>query len=169
MTLEQVLEALAYDKHTGKFYRVRNSARRQIGDEAGYPTGDGYLRAKIGIRNFFLHRLAWLIEHGEWPNGEIDHINGDRKDNRICNLRLASRSQNMMNSRAKSTNRLGVKGVRKMPSGQYQTRIRGNGKTYHLGTFQTLPEAIAAWNAAAEQIHGEFKISQQENSSGLRS
>ena len=162
MTKEEAIQAVKYDRNTGNFWRARDSARTKIGYAVGYKNQDGYMVAKIGCRRYMLHRVAWLIEYGAWPEGEIDHINGNRADNRIENLRVVSRSQNMMNSRAKSTNKLGIKGVRQMPNGMFQARITRDRKCHHLGTFSSFQEATRAWQAAADQIHGDYKVLKQE-------
>ena len=101
------------------------------------------------------HRLIWLMYHGQWPPQEIDHINGDRADNRIVNLRLATASQNRANSKVYKTNRCGFKGVARTPYGRWVARIHFE-KTKYLGTFDTPEEAHAAYVRAAQAAHGIF-------------
>jgi hypothetical protein len=102
------------------------------------------------------HRLAWLLVYGAdpWPL-EIDHIDGDGLNNRIANLRLATRGQQLANARLRKDNRLGIKGITRFRGG-YQASIRANRKIHHLGTFPTIEEATEARRKAAIEFHGEY-------------
>lgn len=121
-------------------------AHKRVGN-----VGDtGYLRINLCGRMYLAHRVVWLYVHGEWPNGEIDHINGDRSDNRISNLRLVTKTQNARNARRPVTNTSGIVGV------SYDTRDKkwhayigvGNGQRTSLGYFATKEEAVAARRGA---------------------
>lgn len=106
-------------------------------------------------------RLAWLYVYGEVLSEQIDHINMVKDDNRISNIRPASQSQNQHNTKARKTNKLGVKGVyqKKMhPSGnlKYAAKISKDRKIFHLGYFDTIDDAQAAYRVASERLHGEF-------------
>ena len=97
-TAERIRDILDYDSASGRFTWVRPSGRRaKAGSAAGANHGLGYLTIGIDGRRYFAHRLAWLYVHGVWPRHEIDHINGVRDDNRISNLREATKLQNMQN------------------------------------------------------------------------
>ncbi|WP_395444039.1 HNH endonuclease signature motif containing protein [Caulobacter sp. UC70_42] len=101
------------------------------------------------------HRLAWLLTHGEWPEHEIDHINGDRSDNRLVNLRPATRQQNMINRRMHKSNKLGVKGVTQVKD-RYRAQLWFNGEFVLNRTFATIEEASAAYQAKAQEVFGEW-------------
>jgi hypothetical protein len=104
-----------------------------------------------------VHRVAWMIFYGEWPNGCIDHVNGDTFDNRISNLRLATHSQNMANTRNRRSS-TGFRGVRPTESGTFEAQIKLGGRNVHLGTFKTPQEAAEAFRQAAVRAHGEFSF-----------
>lgn len=103
------------------------------------------------------HRLAWFLHYGEWPTCQVDHINGDRHDNRISNLRLASSSENQRNRKRPKNNTSGYKGVSWIEHYQmWQATIKFDGKNKYLGRFDTPEEASDAYNKAALRHHGEF-------------
>ena len=114
-----------------------------------------HLTVRIEGRNYYAHRLAWLYVHGEWPDGDIDHINGDGLDNRIANLRVATRSQNCANVGRRAHNTSGVKGIYQHGM-RWRASIRVKGKSKHLGCFGTPADAQAAYMAAAREHFGEF-------------
>jgi hypothetical protein len=107
-----------------------------------------YVHIQIDGKLYTRHRLVWLFVHGKWAE-RIDHRNGIHGDDRISNLRLASRSQNSANSRMHKDNKVGLKGVRITQNKRYSAHI-------NLGTFDTPEEAHAAYQRAAIQLHGEF-------------
>lgn len=103
------------------------------------------------------HRLAWLYVYGEWPDAEIDHINGNTGDNRISNLRPATRAQNGANRGRQTNNASGVKGVCwHAQSGKWRAMIRISGKSRHLGLFNDIGAAAAAYARATVNRNGEF-------------
>lgn len=151
ISLEELHHALDYDQNTGIF-KWRFSIRRvDAGGIAGHQMPDGYWRIGFRKRYFLAHRLAWFYVYGEWPKGEIDHINRQRADNRISNLREATRGQNVHNRIVK--NKTGFRGVYLSESKKkWYAQIKINGKSQHLGFFNTPEEASAAYKTAAK-IH----------------
>lgn len=151
---QDLREALDYDPATGVFRWRPGPRRRRVGQIAGgVNTRLGYRQICIAGRCLYAHRLAWLHMTGEWPIGELDHINGDREDNRWANLRPATRSENEQNiSRARSDSRSGLRGV--VARGRRWTaQIELDGKRRHLGTFDTAEEASGAYRAAKQELH----------------
>jgi hypothetical protein len=153
-----VLEMLSYSPETGRFvWLKRPSTRRKAGDEAGTVSPESY--RKIGIAGTIVpaHMLAWLIVHNEWPNGQIDHINGDRLDNRICNLRVVTQQQNALNRVLYKNNSSGFKGVHwNARRDKWCAQIRCERVRHHLGYFAEFEAAAKAYEAASARIHGEY-------------
>ena len=151
---------LRYDPAAGKFYMLKSAGRRKSGYQAGYADRLGYIKVCVNGRWMMAHRLAWLFINGQWPDGEIDHINGDPSDNRIENLRECSRSQNVSNAKFNSLNTTGFRGVsrikRKTVPDRYQATVRKDGVTHYIGTFATPEEAHAEYIKAAVSVHGEY-------------
>lgn len=106
VTRALLLELFDYDKETGFFIRKVNRQRGRAGDIAG-TLKEGYIRIIINNERCLAHRLAWMYVYGEWPSGEIDHINRIRSDNRISNLRICTRQQNCNNTDLNSNNTSG--------------------------------------------------------------
>lgn len=160
LTAERARELLSYDPATGEFrWKVTNSNRCKAGNVAGWDQDDGKGRVRICItvdgKKHKAHRLAWLITHGVWPPQLIDHINGNSADNRLCNLRLATPSQNSFNRGEQSTNTSGHKGVWRKYR-RWRADIWANGRKHGLGSYATKEEAAAAYQRAAQQLHGEY-------------
>lgn len=164
MTAEELRSRLHYDPETGVFTwkeipATSRETRRWNSRYAGRKAGclnRGYVRVHFKSRAFSGHRLAWLYMTGAWPFPSIDHINGVTDDNRFCNLRIATHAQNSMNRKTRHDNILGVKGVRRVASGNYQARVMVNGKAINLGMFSNAGEAASAYQRAAEEFRGEF-------------
>jgi hypothetical protein len=107
---------------------------------------DGYLRLSLTIdgisHRFMAHRIAWFMAHGSHPNGEIDHINGDRSDNRLCNMRDVSRSENCRNAAKRKDNKSGVSGVYwDKTQSFWRAMVRHGGKRHYVGVFADIEEA----------------------------
>lgn len=116
----------------------------------------GYMLGSVDKKILFAHRVAWAMHYGEWPphEMEVDHINGDRADNRIANLRIVTPAENSKNKRLQKTNRSGYAGVVWVESRQrWEAGISDAGRAYHLGSFYTKAEAVAA-RKAAEKVLG---------------
>ena len=154
LTQTRLKEVLDYDPSTGVFTRRIKQTGVKQGRVSGSLSNEGYLVTSIDQKNYKCHRLAWLYMTGSWPQGQIDHINGQRNDNKFNNLRDVTKKQNMENQRKaqrhnKST---GVLGTWKNGSG-YTARISHNNSKIYLGTFKTLAEAQAAYVAAKRVLH----------------
>lgn len=153
LSREDVLRRLDYDPDTGAFtYKARTGRGQPLpGSIAGSFDAKGYVIINIFGRRLKAHRLAWLIVHGAWPEGIIDHINRCKADNRIANLRGATKSLNGQNVLdARSDNRLGHRGVHKLGgrSKRYIARMHKDGRRVVVGHFDTPEEAGAAYQAA---------------------
>jgi hypothetical protein len=133
------------------------SLRRGIGSV----NAKGYLIAKIGGRLIRVHRYIYEHVHGPVSSGaQIDHVNGDRLDNRIANLRATSHSQNQQNRASPNiNNRVGVKGVCASASGKFRANICVNGRTVCLGTFPNVDDASAAYSKGAARFHTHNPVS----------
>jgi|SRR5208282_3802250 len=126
------------------------------GKIAGTPV-DGYVQIQIGGRPYYAHRIAWLHFHGVWPSHQIDHVNMDRADNRIANLRLATPSDNCCNKTKRPDNASGFPGVSlRNARNKWEARIMKDGKIMFRKTFDTAQEAHEARQAKLAEIHGEF-------------
>ena len=122
--------------------------------QAGF-VRDGYVVIKINGSAFRAHRLAWFLSYNDQPH-TIDHINGDKQDNRLSNLRNVSASENAKNH-GKSRNNSGLPcGVREMPYGKYQSRITCNKKVFYLGIFDSICDAETAYLIKRKELFGEY-------------
>lgn len=160
ITAEQLRELLAYDPDTGVFvWRVSSSNRAAAGKVAGKL--NCYWQIGVLGRRYLAHRLAWLYVHGRWPTHEIDHINRVKTDNRIANLREATRSQNQANGARHNNNKTGFRGVGLLKWGRYAATIKINKRQTHLGCFDTAEQASAAYQKAVKELFGEFANEQK--------
>lgn len=159
ITQEYLKEVLNYNSETGIFtWKVRKGVRGKVGAVTGTLSKyRGYLDIKIDGVLYPAHRLAWLYVYGKMPDNLIDHIDCDRVNNRISNLREATHSENLRNTGRTVVNTSGFKGVslHKM-TGKWQARVGVNRTRKYLGLFDTPEEAFIAYQAAAQELHGEF-------------
>lgn len=156
MTPARLRELLHYDAATGIFTRLTRASRRtRIGAIAGAINDQGYIGINLDGRSYKAHRLAWLYMHGAWPTSFIDHVNGNRADNRICNLREATRSQNLGNSRVARSGRDLPKGVTRR-DGRFVARIQAQNRSVFLGYFNSADAAADAYRNAATTLFGQF-------------
>jgi len=161
-TAEYLRSILNYNRETGVFTRRLSTApNARTGDVAGYMSKDGYLLVKVLCKTYKAHRLVWLYVHGEWPQGQIDHINRDRSDNRIANLRDVSHQQNQQNASRRWDNTSGYPGVCwHKPSGKWAASISYSKKQKHLGLFTDINEAVAARKAAERHYWADTQIAE---------
>lgn len=145
MNQDQIKQILVYDQDAGIFTWAKTHRRAKSGCVAGSKTPNGYIAIHTNGRSYYAHRLAYLYVFGEF-DGQIDHINRDKADNRICNLRTASNSQNGHNKPKNKNNTSGYKGV--SWCGQvrkWKALISINGKRKHLGAFDCPVKAGEAY------------------------
>lgn len=146
-----LISEVGYEGDTGAL------RRKATGKQLGWVRADGYIGVKIGRRYYLAHRVAWLLVHGDWPKGHLDHINGDRADNRMANLREATHAENLHNRGRNKNNTSGYKGVSLHRStGKWDARIMVNRKQVYLGIYETQEDAHAAYTSAAAKLHGTF-------------
>lgn len=155
LTPERLRELVCYDPETGVFTRVAGN-RSDLHGHKARPTGkDKYPKMALDGVKYSCHRLAWFWVHKEWPQEEVDHINGDRTDNRISNLRAVSRLLNAQNIRTLNRkNTSGFTGVSfAKDKGKWVVRIKTPGKYRHVGYFSSKEEAGAAYVEAKRRFH----------------
>lgn len=152
------LEKYEYNPDTGLFTRKVADNYNEVGS-AVCTEMNGYIQVTLRRQGIFAHRLAFLFMTGDFPKGEVDHINHDRKDNRWCNLREVSSDENQRNSSLRSDNTSGVVGVNLTANGKWIARINtgSRGSRKHLGVFENLEDAIKA------RIKAERELSYHEN------
>jgi hypothetical protein len=153
--LEELRRLLSYDPETGKFERLCRSSHAFPGDPVGAWRPDGYLSVSIKNRRYLAHRLAAYYMTGEWPKLEVDHINGDKADNRWSNLRLVDSKTNKENRHRTWKSKWTAKllGVTRTPKGRWVATITHNYKVNYVGTYDTEEEAHAAYLAAKDRLH----------------
>jgi hypothetical protein len=152
LTAEQMREFFTYDPDTGEIRNAKARSHTHADKVVGCINSTGYLLCTIGGVKYRAHRLAWLYVYGKWPDGHIDHINRNRLDNRICNLRDVTAVQNHQNRQkatSTSSGRLGVTYSSRAKA--WRAKITVNHKVIHLGDFKDLDAAIRAREASERQ------------------
>lgn len=152
---EDIREAFEYDRETGVLLRkFKGGHVRQVG---GKKASDGYVKVGFNGREYPAHRIIWWLVHGELPSAFIDHVNGDKSDNRLCNLRLASDAENKRNVGMRRHNTSGFKGVTwDKVNRRWLAHATLNGRGVHLGRHRTKEAAAEAYRNFARENHGEF-------------
>lgn len=153
---EQIKHRLRYDPSTGDFFwnATGNSRKVKVGSRAGWLDEKGYVRIGINGGRYTAHRLAWIYVYGTNPIGLIDHIDCNRSNNSISNLRVVDCRENAQNrAGANSNNKLGLLGVVDRGNGRFDSQIRHKGKAKFLGNFKSKEEAHSAYLKAKEVIH----------------
>lgn len=177
ITYGRASELLDYNPDTGDLtWKVTICSRAVAGSVAGsahFRTDRNGKPSSIYIqidgKRYGAHRLAWLLYYREFPMIFIDHINNNPLDNRICNLREATTSQNGMNRGKPKNNTSGLKGVSwSLKSAKWRSKISCDGKLHLLGLFDTPEEAHKAYCKKAKELHGEFANTGQETYENLQ-
>lgn len=154
-THRELLRRFNYCPQTGILtHRQVTTNRVKEGDQVGSLHSRGYLHTRLDGKTVKVHRVIWFYQTGQWPDQDIDHIDGDRSNNAWSNLRACSRAQNLQNMKAKNP-QSGFKGVVRR-GGSYMVRLRANKQTYHVGSFSSAKEAAEAYDQAALQLQGSF-------------
>lgn len=157
MNQEYLKSILNYDENTGEFtWKVNKSKRSKVGNVAGWKD-NGYIRIEIDNKTYKAHRLAWLYVNGEFPSDLIDHINCNRADNRISNLRKATYQENSENYKTPKTNKSGVKNVSWYKSlSKWVVTMSVKGKKKTIGYFDDLEFAELVAIEARDKYRMEF-------------
>lgn len=153
LTYERVAEVFRCDAETGVLERKLKSGRwRACGGKPNHSSG--YSHLKIDGKNYLAHRLIWLLTHGEWPENEIDHVDRDRMNNKIENLRDATRTENSHNCTMNKNNSIGYPGVSfHKQHKKYRARIKVNYKNIFFGCVEIAEEAFTAYMLAKIEHH----------------
>lgn len=152
---EKLIGLVDYDPETGAF--TRRKRVNQVLGEMGFVDRQGYRRIHLLSKVYRAHRLAWFYMTGTWPYGEIDHINGDRQDNRFANLRACTHIQNNHNQTVRRNNSSGVKGVYWSKSlRKWRGQVCLNYRIHHTPAFESIEDAAEAVRLLREQLHGEY-------------
>lgn len=153
LTATLLREDFHYDPDTGVFTRLRSSGGIKAGAISGSVNSDGYLDIRVLGKLYRAHRLAWLYMTGEWPSGVIDHRDHQKTNNKYANLRDVTHAVNLQNQiRARSDSHLGVLGV--IRSGpKFRAEISVDGKSRHIGSYDTPEQASEAYWAAKSRLH----------------
>ena len=158
MDYDYLTGILTYDKDTGFFRWMKTRSRTAMVNEvAGTLKDNGYLQIQINRKAYYAHRLAWFYVNREWPPHDVDHVNGCRTDNRIENLRCATRKQNTFNSSIRSNNTSGVKGVSwNKRKNKWEAYCAKDGKRRNIGLFDCIEEARKSVEKERMSLHGVF-------------
>lgn len=150
--MQYLFEYLKYDKETGNFYWIKSPANCiDINQTPGFIDSRGYISIRFKRKNYYSHRLAWYMTYGVWPK-IIDHINGNRSDNRLCNLRNVTIRINNINTKHHRQGRL-VGVVWRPLRNRWYSQIRINKKNIHLGSFKTQEEAHQAYMNKLKELN----------------
>lgn len=158
LKVQQVRALLSYDPLTGVFLWLKNrGGTAKVGSVAGSIDSSGYRQIRMYGILYLAHRLAWFYIHGRWPRKGLDHKDLNRDNNILKNLRPCTQSQNSANTRVRSDNVLGIKGVHFDPvKKKFRARMRKHGRLIHLGWFKKVEDAAEAYRKAAHKFYKSF-------------
>lgn len=157
-SLQQISEVLHYEQDGRLIWDVVRGSTARPGVPCGTPSAEGRLQMSLFGLKVYVADVVWFIHHGYWPrerNKLLDHINSDRSDNRIENLRLCTKQENSFNRSVRYDNKLGIKGVSTFGK-KFKARIMKDQVSYFLGSYDTKEEAAAAYRGASVILFGEF-------------
>lgn len=151
-----LISVLRYDPTSGEFrWKETRNGFCKKGSIAGILHKKGYIDIQVFGQTLKAHRLAWLYVYGQWPDDQLDHVNGNRSDNRICNIRQATNAENQWNSGIRKDSTTGVRGVKRQGE-KFIVRIQKNKKRTFLGSFDCLSDAAYARKQAEKELFGKF-------------
>jgi hypothetical protein len=156
MDVAELREVFRYDPETGLLYRYNRNGEERT---CGTLFSTNHMSVSFHKKMIGVHRIAWALTHGEYPTIEIDHINGDGLDNRLCNLRLATSAQNNQNRRLSGRNKTGIKCVFRVKwrkSWRWRAAVGFGGDKYDISHFICFDQAVKHANALRAQLHEEF-------------
>ncbi len=163
-SLECVRELFTYDQVTGILTARIARPKLRAGDVVGTANSKGYLICRVDYKIYYVHRIVWLYHYMTEPPNLIDHINGDKRDNSINNLREATTFQNRWNSEGRRTSRSGIKGAHWSSKKQkWRSVISRKGKATHLGQFDTKEGAANAYRTVSQVSDGVFSVFERPN------
>jgi len=156
---KSMLNELFEYKDGNLYWKKRLSQRAKIGDKAGYLRKDGYVNIRINNKNYKAHRLVFVFHHDYMPEF-IDHIDGNKANNKIENLRSATKAQNRMNISLQSNSKSGIKNVNwHKKTNKWIVQLGINGKKLHFGTYFDLEVAKFVADTMRHKYHGQFSRS----------
>lgn len=158
ISVDELRQWVRYDPETGFLWWVKKpSSKAKMASPAGSLRRDGRINFRLKNKNYKAHRVCWALHYGSWPDKDIDHVNCNPSDNRIQNLRLATKAENNSNMRKKAGCSSRFKGVTWDKGWRcWRAYIRKNGTLHRLGNFSNEEDAHAAYCKAAAEMKGEF-------------
>lgn len=155
VSVARLSQLLRYEPRTGElFWRVHRGSKCKPGDPAGNTRSDGYREVMIDGQHCRTHRVAWAITYGEWPQWPVDHIDVNRANNAISNLREITPTGNSHNVHVPhAQNKTGFLGVWRMASGKFRAEIRAAGVRHKVGIFETAEAAHEAYLEKKRELH----------------
>ncbi|MCE0874158.1 MULTISPECIES: HNH endonuclease signature motif containing protein [Pseudomonas] len=151
IAIDRLREEFTYDADSGV---IRSLSVRAMGRIEGAKSPNGYLKLRLDGVNLYAHRVAWALTHGVWPAHDIDHINGERDDNRLSNLRALRRHENLQNMRKRRPGASGVRGITWDKQTQtWRAQLSAQGKRINIGRFKDKEMAEVAYLEAKRRHH----------------
>lgn len=157
ITHEELVNTLSYDESTGVFTWLKTNSNAAANGKGAGTINKGYVYITINKVKYLAHRLAWFYVNKEWPSSHLDHINNNRSDNRICNIREATPRQNAMNVSISKSNKTGYHGVHFDAAMEaWKAAVKKDRKNIHLGFFRSKDDAILAASHWRMKFFGDF-------------